>query len=202
MYDNEIFAQLLTLLQFSFQHHTGKNVPVLWKSWQTMRHSGYVKLLKIYLYSMPSRVGKRNWWVRQSSSNLNLIVNVAYWKVLYMGAENGRHKLEISWTLLRSSCEPHEVRRSNCEEEKRVRGRFGGNGFLLCRCWLPFHRKHQAVCVTAPSVAPWSRKATRGSLYKTVLGRWQRDCAELGKAELQTGEKHLRSSWCGGDPGF
>lgn len=63
---------------------------------------------------MPSRVGKRNWWVRQSSSNLNLIVNVASWKVLYMGAENGRHKLEISWTLSRSSCEQLSNRNNCC----------------------------------------------------------------------------------------
>lgn len=113
MHDNVIFAQLLNLSLFSFQHHAGKNVPVLWKSWQTMTHTGYVKLLNIYLYSMPSRVGKRNWWVRQSTSNLNLIVNVASWKVLYTGAENGRYKVEITLTLLRSSCEQLS-KRNNC----------------------------------------------------------------------------------------
>lgn len=104
---------MLNLLLFSFQHYAGKNVPVLWKSWQTMKHTGYVKLLKNYLYSMPSRVGKRNWWVRQSSSNLNLIVDVASWKVLYTGTENGRYKLEIAFTLLRSSCE-QPSKRNNC----------------------------------------------------------------------------------------
>lgn len=143
MYDNEILAQLLNLLQFSFQHHTGKNVPVLWKSWQTMRHSGYVKLLKIYLYSMPSRIGKRNWWVRQSSSNLNLIVNVASWKVLYMGAENGRHKLEISWTLSRSSCELLSKRNNCCpliQQSPCVMAPWCTKGFA-CTFSMTFHKK-------------------------------------------------------------